>query len=97
MNKETVEEAANRLSLRVVAYMPNPVINQDAKIGFIDGVKWQKEQEANNAIEFAIWTHKNLWVNINDEPLWYNKSKVYQDKTECLTTQQLYELWKKQK
>jgi hypothetical protein len=50
-----LEEAANRLSLRVVAYMPNPVINQDAKIGFIDGVKWQKKQSVTEAIEFATW------------------------------------------
>jgi hypothetical protein len=65
--------------------------------GVIAGAEWQKEQSSTDAIEFAIWTHKNLWANINDEPLWYNKDKVYQYKTECLTSQQLYELWQKSK
>jgi hypothetical protein len=67
------------------------------KEGFKAGTAWQKEQSATDAIEdaieFVIWTHKNLWTCLNDEPLWFNKNKVYRYKTECLTSKQLYELW----
>jgi hypothetical protein len=97
MNKETVETAATKYANKLEADGEHPgawIINNK---GFKAGAEWQKQQEANNAIEFAIWTHKNLWANINDEPLWYNKSRVYQYKTECLTSQQLYELWQKTK
>ena len=78
-------------------FMLHPLPNMQHKIenAFKAGVEWQKEQSAIDAIEFAEWTHKNLWAPINNDGLWYNKSKVYQYKTECLTTKQLYELWQK--
>ena len=91
MSKETVEEAANRLSLRVVAYIPNPVINQDAKTGFIDGVKWQKEQSASEAIEFANWCEDNYWATGET-----NKWRAEPHLEETLTTKELYEIWKSQ-
>lgn len=65
--------------------------------GWEANTKWQEQQSANEAIEFAIWTHQNLWACLNNEPMWYNKNRVYQYKTECLTTQQLYELWQESK
>ena len=57
MNKETVETAADK-------YSPDPIYNDgqwefgDVIEGFKDGATWQKQQEANNAIEFAVWVMK---------------------------------------
>jgi hypothetical protein len=97
MNKETVEQAA----LEYLEKVKSPALNTSWQQFDIDifkaGADWQKEQLANNAIEFAIWTHQNLWACLNNEPTWYNKSRVYQYKTECLTSQQLYELWQESK
>lgn len=66
---------------------------------FKAGAEWQKQQSATDDIEFAIWTHENKWTTINKEPLWYNKDRYYQyqDKTECLTSQQLYKLYQQTK
>jgi hypothetical protein len=107
MNKETVEEVAGKSATESHPICMVTVddttfdTNHHGMIahfhGFIAGAEWQKQQEANNAIEFAVWTHENRWACLNNEPMWYNKSRVYQYKTECLTTQQLYELWKQTK
>jgi len=50
---------------------------------YIQGRMDQRTESANDAIEFAIWTH--------------HEDRYYQDKRDCLTTQQLYELWQKSK
>jgi hypothetical protein len=94
--EQELEDAANK-------YSPDPVYNDgqwefgDVINGFKAGAAWQKEQSATDASEFVDWTHKNLWAPINNDGLWYNKNKVYQYKTECLTTKQLYELWQQNK
>lgn len=92
---QELEEAANQAYKRGEGM--GIAVAMIAKAEFQLGANWKAEQSANDAIEFAEWTHKNLWTPINDDGLWYNKNKVYQYKTECLTTKELYELWQQSK
>jgi hypothetical protein len=90
MNKETLEEAANK-------YSPEPIYNEghwefgDIIESFKAGANWQKEQEVNNAIEFARWLSKNCTVSRNGIQWWYTTKNSYKNVTE------LYEIWKSQK
>ena len=54
---------------------------------FKDGADWQKQQTANDAIEFARWLSKECTVSTNGIQWWYTKSSSYKKVTE------LYELW----
>jgi hypothetical protein len=83
-------------------FMLHPLPNMQHKIenAFIAGAEWQKEQSANEAIEFADWLCENGWTS--SPPMWVNGEAsddyiggkgTYTE----LTTQQLYELWQKTK
>lgn len=95
---QTLEDAAEKASLRIYAYESEPRINRDAKIGFIDGAEWQKEQSANNDIEFTKWVIENYWSLANNN-MWYDRTKVHpgQHYDTSITGKQLYELWQKTK
>lgn len=60
---------------------------EDYRWGFYDGTQWQKQQTANDAIEFARWLSKECTVSTNGIQWWYTKSSSYKKVTE------LYELW----
>jgi hypothetical protein len=97
MNRETVETAA-------FGYVKDKYIPLDkaygskeemgsVKAGFIAGAKWQEQQEANDAIEFADWLFENTY-----ELRWKNNSKRYLSKdANAYSSQQLYEIWQQSK
>ena len=54
MNKETLEEAAERFSI--------DIREENYKDGFIEGAIWQQERMYSEAIEFAEWIRINPYV-----------------------------------
>jgi hypothetical protein len=84
INQE-LEDAANKASLRIYAYESEPRINHDAKIGFIDGAKWQKEQSITDTIEFTQWLTK--YVILRSQDLWWYKGKDY-------SSIEMFNIWK---
>jgi hypothetical protein len=95
---QELEDAAEKASLRIYAYESEPRINRDAKIGFIDGAEWQKEQSAKHAIEFAEWTRSQEDLGyIPEDKIWgyvtRDENGEFIDDKEY-TSKQLYELWK---
>jgi hypothetical protein len=65
--------------------------------GFIAGAEWQKEQSANEAIEFAEWTRSQEDLGyIPEDKIWgyvtRDENGEFTDDTEY-TSKQLYELW----
>jgi hypothetical protein len=83
-------------------FMLHPLPNMQHKIenAFKAGAEWQKEQSANEAIEFADWLCENGWTS--SPPMWVNGEASDdcisgQNTYTELTTQQLYELWQKTK
>jgi hypothetical protein len=86
MNKETVEEAAKEYVGGI-----EDIVDMAGYNGFIKGAKWQKEQSASEAIEFARWLSKNCTVSRNGIQWWYTTKNSYKNVTE------LYELWKQTK
>jgi hypothetical protein len=93
MNKETVETAATKYANKLEADGEHPgawIINNK---GFKAGAEWQKEQSANEAIEFADWIGLNSWVPLSKIPFdWYNPKLE-----KFASSKQLYELWKRTK
>ena len=81
MNKETLEEAAERFSI--------DIREENYKDGFIEGAKWQQERMYSEAIEFAEWIRikdfqtasKDNWIGLD--------MKYY-------TTEELFEQFKKE-
>jgi len=91
-NKETLEEAAEKLYLshenNELLYGHSEDLQLAYKAGILDGAKWQSERMYSEAIEFAEWIRikdfqtasKNNWIGLD--------MKYY-------TTQELFEQFKK--
>jgi hypothetical protein len=82
MNKETVEEAAKEYVGGI-----EDIVDMAGYNGFIKGVKWQKEQSAIDAIEFAKWKDFVGYVLCSEG--W-----IIDTNSVALTDKQLYDRWK---
>jgi len=106
MNKETIKAAANEYAdYNVFQFNGNLFSNNNDEAGnaykcstesFKAGARWQEQQSANEAVEFADWLLGNNWQNTGIR--WYKihsaKSNINNTSENCYkTSQQLYELW----
>jgi hypothetical protein len=95
MNKETVEDAANKWLLEnLPGTLPE---NYDISF-FKAGATWQEQQEANDAIEFAEWSRSQEDLGYDSEnKIWgyvtRDANGEFTDEKEY-TSKEMYELWK---
>lgn len=91
MNKETIEEAANKwldsFYQKEKEYDKTGRNKCSPQLGFVAGAEWQKEQSATDAIDFMLFRDKHFHK-------FHDKWRLHTDFTQIFTIPQLYELYK---
>jgi hypothetical protein len=91
MKQETLEEAAEKYNSQFVSQ------NEFSIEDFINGAKWQQEQDKNkysekDLIEFSEWVSHNDWVYLPRKSYWVNEEQ--EELEQKFTTKELFEQFK---
>ena len=67
-------------------------MRHSAMMGILIGVEWQKKQNKQDAVSFAMWLY-----NDGEQPCWFTKidTNIWQHKTTCVfyNASQLHQYW----
>lgn len=93
MENKTIEEVADEKYPNIKYTFNGLDIAQYSRMAFIDGAKWQQEQSATEAIEFAEWLCESNYQYYESVGSWNLSGEI----KDLKNTKELYEIWKQTK